>query len=190
MNHLMKNFLKSIKKFLTKPQKPNPESVNLLASILVCYPEVSAIRFNQKEKTIQFSFTLKKDFEPEFYEEFIKFLQESIMTFHHLESIQHKIISFSLEKEGEIIFLHITRDFASLWEKELDLISRLLREKLSDCLLFDDDEIDPEEMLEEKDENQHTLHRLLLNLKTNAKKYRLRNMIAIREDNRVLIFDQ
>ena len=81
-------------------RKPNMDGVNLLISILVCYPEIGAVSYEPKDDALHFSFTLRELPSRAEYESVGELIRESILTYHSLEGFEGARIEIFLEGAG------------------------------------------------------------------------------------------
>jgi len=124
--------------------KPDGDSIQLLASILVYYPEIGMVDYEPKTDCMQFSFALKEIPAREEFEQQKDFIGESLLAYHSLEGFFDAQITISLEGQDGTAFLRVTRDVATLSRGEIDLLAALVREKFAQTLLKEDE---PEPMI-------------------------------------------
>ena len=71
-----------------KGKKANMDGINLLVSILVCYPEIGTVSFEPGDEALHFSFALKEVPQRKAYESVGSFLEESMLAYHSLEGYE------------------------------------------------------------------------------------------------------
>lgn len=160
-------------------------SVGLLISILVRYPEIASIKFTHKNKILHMSFLLSSTIADDFYADFKENFQNSIAAYHMLEN-KSTIVNELLKTDCEsITMLELSRDVETLSQGEISLTIAILREAFQN-LLVTDISLDPtwEEDLDLQDE---LIECMLEDTKSDREE---RNLIGIREDGRVLVFNQ
>ncbi len=168
-----------------KAKKPNIDGINLLASILVCYPEIGMVSYEPRKDALQLSFALKEVPKKESYEAAKEFIEESIKTYHSLEGFVHAQIVISLEAQSNTAFLHIERDVFTLSRGEIGLVTTLLREHFGSILIRDieKDGPEPEADVVQEEAIDHMIGNLKINRMTDR-------MIGIREEGRVMVFNK
>ena len=107
-------------------KKPNMDGINLLVSILVCYPEIGTISFEPREEALHFSFALQEVPPRQVYEDVGELIGESILTYHSIEGIEDGRIEIYLEGQGHTAFFHVVRDIRSISQGEISMISTSL----------------------------------------------------------------
>lgn len=160
-----------------------PEGVNLLASMLICYREISAVFYEPKDRTVKITFTVNKIMDEKSFNEIVTLLDESIHTYHMISGIPFLPIEFTMETQGAHAFLHITRDLETLSSGELAVIATIMRDSMGDSLIVGDTALD-EEILEMQEEN---LENMLLS--THAMQLRHR-LVGVREGDAVMVYDK
>lgn len=160
-----------------------PEGVNLLASILICYREISTVFYEPKDRTVKITFTLNKSISEAEFKDFASFLDESIHTYHMISGFQFAPVEFTLERQGLYAFFHIVRDLETLSNGELSIITTIMRDRLGDSLIMGDTPLD-EEVLELQEEN---LEHMLMSSRAVDLKNRL---VGVREGDAVMVYDK
>lgn len=165
------------------------DGVKLLASILVCYPEIGTVSYEPKQDALHFSFALKEILPREQYEYIGHFVQESIITYHCLEGYgDNALIDIFLEGQGNTAFFHIIRDVATISQGEISMISAIMHDKLGNILLVDSDGGDgfDIEVAGEPVQEEYIDHMI-----TTLKAARMSGrMIGVREEGRVMVFNK
>ena len=159
-------------------------SVGLLISILVCYPELGTIHFDPRRRNLKFTFLLtRRQTEAEF-EALESKLRASLEAYSFLAGRPVNCFELSRSALGEITVLEVTRDVATLSREEIALIIALMRESYGTSLvaersetIMDEDITLQEELIEEMLEDLR---------QTRGDK----NLIALREEGRVMVFNK
>ncbi len=167
-----------------KEDEPASDGVNLLISILVCYPEIGSIRFEPKKNVLQLTFLLSEIPSDENYTSLCYLLRNSIDAFHSLVGTSANIVDVQLSPFEPVVLLTITRDINTLFKGEINMLITLLRDHLKSRLLRDYNESMLEEDLRLQED---VIEDMLANIKKHQHEHRL---IGIREDGRVMVFNK
>ena len=174
----------AVGKFARSAKKPNKDGINLLVSILVCYPEIGMVSYEPEKEALDFSFTLQKIPPRKEFEEIAAFLEESILTYHDLEGLVPGEIDFSLEGQGNTAFFRVLRDVRTLSRGEIALLADLMRDRFGKSLVSDQmrDVYEEDNFLREE-----AIDHMIGSLKASRMSDR---MIGIREEGRVMVFNK
>lgn len=154
------------------------DGAGLLISILVRYPEVCSVRYQQSEHALTFRFTVSGSDQGE---KFIRKLREALMAFHRIEGYPMQICEIQLRQEGNLALINVTRDVRSISQREVGLIVDLVKD-ITQQLIYDDTEI-PEE---EQAFQEEVIGQILQTFRD----CRLdKGFIAVREEGRVLVYN-
>lgn len=161
------------------------DGVNLLISILVRYPEIGTIKFDPKLNSLKLTFMFSNLSIRDDLAEFKKLLIDSISAYHILEASSLEIADIEISTYDKMTMMHIIRDVHSLTKAEIALVITLLRNKFQDRLVIDYNDSLLEEDLVLQEE-------VIENMLESMKKQHLgnNNLIGIREDGRVLVFNK
>lgn len=165
-------------------RRANPDGVNLLVSILVCYPEIATLRFEPADDTLKMTFVLSGVPTQEEFEDASDFIKRSLLTYHALEYRNDAVVDFKLDACGQLAFVHVMRDVATLSRGEIALLSTLMRDRFAERLSRDANVTNFEEegVIQEE---------LIDNMIGNVKLSRVvERLIGIREDGRVMVFNK
>lgn len=160
------------------------ESIGLLISLLVRYPEVGSIKYEPKTRALKFTFRIKEALSLEK----VALLKEKITAclgaFDALTKRGRRMRGLDISVYNNFTFVEIKRDVASLAEEEISLLIGLLRQEFGQSLLTEQsDPLLEEELLAEEDIIGHMLE----NVKETTLEKRL---IAFREEGKVLVFNK
>ncbi len=160
------------------------DSVNLLISILVRYPEVGTIRFDPERNTLKLTFMIAgKTAQPDLAN-IKQLILTSLTAYHILEDLTVTVCEVVPRIFEGVAMLTVLRDVDTLTKAEFDLIITLLRDRFADRLITDQNTAILEEDLLVQEE-------LIENMLENVKKQHSANsLIGIREDGRVLVFNK
>ncbi len=165
-------------------KKPSKEGVNLLASILVCYEEITRVSYEPKDDTIRLTFSIEEPVTKVRFDKLGKLLAESVAAFLNLSGIRARVVSLEMETAGAISFLHLIRDVESLTRDELSLVADILYDAFPETLLLDErDPLDPNFEVEQENLLDHMLGAV--------RQHRLKEkLLGIREGDRVVVYNQ
>ena len=173
---------------LKKGKKPNMDGINLLISILVCYPEIGTVSYEPGSDALHFAFALKAVPQRQAYEDVGVLLKESIKSYHCLEGFENAKVDISLEGQGHTAFLHVIRDVKTISQGEISVISTIMREHFGNILIMDPGaEASDYELAQEQVAHEDAIDHMIGNLKVSQVTNR---MIGIREEGRVRVFNK
>ena len=169
----------------SKSEQARP-GVQLLASVLVCFPEIEAVSYDPHEGMLTMDFVVRAEIPPVEMERFSALLAESIETYHLIGDGAVSEMSFSYEQHAALTMIHLARRMDELSEKELSLIVQLLTERFGKDLLVDAhgaDTLDAEFSFLQHE----TLERMLLAVREIPLRDRL---VGIRERDQVVVYNR
>ena len=178
----MFDFLKFSKR---RKKELDSEGIRLLASIMVCFPEITTVNYEPQDRILSLTFMLKTSMDQAAFDDLTAGIAESLTTYHALQGIGVAKIGFSMDIQNDLSFLHVKRDLDSLTRGELSLLCELLADRFDEKLLLDmrgRDRTDQEFLLAQED----MLDRMLSGTQSLRPAGRL---VGIREDDRVVVFD-
>jgi len=153
-------------------------STGLLVSILLRYPEVVTISCSQEHQTMRLKFLVVKECGFEALQ--IK-LRQALELFHQIEG--RKIQLFNVEKfEQELDLIMISRDLSSITHTEINLIVEIMKSELGAKLIADECSLPEEEVILQEEIINH----MMAAVRSNGTE---KNITAVREDGRVLVFN-
>ena len=160
------------------------DSVGLLISILVRYPEVATINFDPEKQLLKFTFIYSQVIKESEFNCIREELMNSIEVYNLLEKRNTSFISIEHQVFDNITLIEVERDVDTLAQEEITLIVELFRQNLDTNLvteesehLFEEDLIAQEEIIEH----------MLESIKSSTQdKY----LFAFREEGRVLVFNK
>lgn len=161
--------------------------IQFLASLLVCYPEVSSVQYDPKMGDLILDFILQGEIDWEKINPFTHFLQESLDTYHALEDGQKPYLAITGEAVGEkTVLLHITREVATLRRGELTLITELMHTTFGSALVVDNHSLDNLE-----NDFATVQSDLLDQMLGQAQEMRFKSrMVGVREGDRVVVYNR
>ncbi|HXL04244.1 MAG TPA: hypothetical protein PLH34_05540 [Bacillota bacterium] len=161
-------------------------SVSLLISILVRYPEIATVNFVPEGKILKFTFMTSSSISDQLWNAFCQKLFESVEVYASLVHRGTPRIKAERLSYDCVSIVEISRDVATLTQEEISLIIELARHALGSELITEvssnDDEF--EEELVYQDEMIETM---LDDLRESVQQ---RKLIGFREEGRVLVFNK
>jgi len=168
--------------FLKREKKANPDASRLLASILVVYPAVQSVSYDSESGMLELSFALNGKFSQNDFESFLKYVAESVETFHHLEGLGGATIELNVEGIFGTCFLNVRRDMATLTCRELALLTELAENYFGDKLIEDFENYSDEDYVMAQED---FLEQCLSNMRQMRIEGRL---VGVREQERVVVY--
>lgn len=159
-------------------------SVSLLISMLVRYPELATINFDPRHQTLKFTFLLTRVLSEDEFDAFRRRLLESLKAYAWLEGLEVATTEVGLTKYGDVSVVEVVRDVRSLSQGEVSLTIDLIRGVFAPILVVDRGESVQEEELAAQEE---LIEQMLEDLRESRSD---RNLIAFREEGRVLVFNK
>lgn len=158
------------------------ESISLLTTLLIRYPEICSVNYSPGKRQLKISLILNHRLDKATQEQFQDELQRCVDTYIYFEKKEHpKYIRIKYTDGPGIGIVEITRDAATLTQKEISLIINYMHERFHSILVRDDLGLAEDDLLEQDDIIGCMLDRLRI-------KYPKYKLIALREEGRVLVF--
>ena len=171
--------------FLKREKKPNPDASRLLASILVVYPTIQSVTYDSKDDILELSFALSGKFSQNDFEDFLKYVAESVETLHYLENFYGATIELNVEGIFGTYFLNVRRDMATLTCRELSLLTEMAANYFGENLIEDvENTIQDEEYLIEQEEYLEQCLSSMRQLRIEGK------LVGVREQERVVVYNR
>ncbi|NLW07263.1 MAG: hypothetical protein GX039_04695 [Clostridia bacterium] len=160
------------------------DSIGLLISILVRFPEVGTINYEPRDQVLRFTFMLNQPLKEDELEQFNSKFRKSLEIYNFLEGRQPRVINLKYTPYDQLMSLEIQRDVNSLSRDEIGLIIALVRETFETRLVFENnDQIMEEELLIQEE----LIDRMLESVRGTVPQ---RQLIAFREEGRVMVFNK
>ncbi|MDD2442947.1 MAG: hypothetical protein PHS52_00390 [Desulfotomaculaceae bacterium] len=160
------------------------DSVGLLISILVRYPEVATINYNPENQLFKFTFMYSQVLEDYQLDSLKEKITSSIEVYNLLEGREVRLISLNHQVCDNLTLIEVQRDIDTLAQEEIKLIVELFQQYLNKKLvteenrrLIEEEQIYQEEMIE------HMLDSIRGSIEG---KY----LFAFREEGKVLVFNK
>ncbi|NPV72094.1 MAG: hypothetical protein HPY55_15925 [Firmicutes bacterium] len=160
------------------------KGVGLLISVLVRYPELSSVNFDPHDKAIKFSFILTKPLDDEGFGRLKARVRMSVEAYGEFKGRNPAAVDVSRTDFGDITVLEVCRDVDTLTQEEISLVIEIVREMFGGLLAADrNDNIMEEDLLVQEE----IIDEMLQDVKDCRQD---RNIIAFREEGRVVVFNK
>ena len=168
-------------------KQPNDKTgIQMLASILVCYPEIESVTYEPENTEMVMDFIIEGKADKQELEPFVKLLDDSLQAYHELDSGSQVWMAAEAESFGNLMTVHIHRQLVTLTRGELTLIAALFRETFGSRLRRDKHSLDQLEP-EFADAQSAVLDQLL----DQHQIYKIREqLIGIRDRDRVVVYNR
>ena len=161
------------------------DGANLIISMLVRYPEIGTINFNPEANSLKLTFMISGIPPAGDFESAKQLIINSIAAYHMLEGITNISVAMELSSYEQVAMVTIIRDVQTLTRGEINLTIKILRERFSERLVADHNDAMLEEDLLFQEE---VIEDMLENMRTEYNDHH--NLIGIREDGRVFVFNK
>lgn len=159
-------------------------SVGLLISVLVRYPEIASVQYEHRNKSLKFSFLLSGTAAGDELDLTRGLILSSLQALFYIQGKTPGLVDVLLDNHDNITVIQIRRDVASLSQEEISMVTEIMKERFGGSLFVerpegfgDDDTAMQEEMIQE----------MLEDLKESKLQ---RNLVAFREEGRVLVYNK
>ncbi|HEY3368283.1 MAG TPA: hypothetical protein VGK74_24790 [Symbiobacteriaceae bacterium] len=159
-------------------------SVSLLVSTLVRYPEIGTVKYEPKLQTLRLSLLITGECTEEDWEGARQTLTETLDVYHMLEQRRPTVLEVVRESYGELTTVSITRDAVTFTPEEIYTIVEFFRERFTGRLVTELMDWAGEDEMAAQDE---MIEEMLADLEDSRSGH---NLIAIREDGRVMVFQK
>lgn len=160
------------------PSEASMDGIQLVASLLMCFPEMGKVTLDSKDEGVWLDFTLKGVPAEERMQAADKLITDSLRFYHEIEGISGAKLAFYYEKRA----LHIFRDIGSLSRAEIGILVTLIKDNFGDLLLTDAfSDIDEDVLYNQSEMIDHRIRFLREN-------HIRENMVGIREEGRVMVY--
>ena len=160
------------------------DSIGLLISILVRYPEVGSINFDPQAHELRLTFILAGDAENTKITGIKQLIVDSVHIYHQLEKIRPYVFAVECNNNDNYTIIDIKRDIDTLSRNEISFLMELFHVHFPHALVTDHNEEMWEEDLQIQDEMIGHLLEGIKNAKTDKK------LIAYRDEGKVLVFNK
>ena len=108
------------------------DSVNLLVSMLVRYPEIGTLRFDSSNATLNLTFILTTIPSDEQFRSFKDYLEKSLQSFYYLSAYDNLLLTITMTPYDSITVIHIARDIDTLSKSEIALMIKIIQLHFAD----------------------------------------------------------
>ncbi|MGB8266194.1 MAG: hypothetical protein WCE44_07740 [Candidatus Velthaea sp.] len=160
------------------------DTVNRVVALLVRFPEIHSIRSNPADDSLTLSYAVGRKLDRDSVRAFSDTISEHVCAILELRGEAPATFSVTAERDSNVTFVNVTRDFASFSREELELQigifedrfgALLVKNPAADEPLDDDDTVADQELVESA----------LEALRDPAQRKRL---VGFREEKRVLVY--
>lgn len=162
------------------------DSVGLLISILIRYPEVGSINYEPTDHLLKFTFMVGRIIADDEWFSFRETTMNCVATLNFLEQQKPEVVSIDYSTYEGISIIEVKRDVATFRQDELVVITRMLEECFGQDILAEGDD-EPSLLEEDLLAQEELIGHMLENVKGAVPDKRL---IAFREAGRVLVFNK
>ncbi|MDD2553656.1 MAG: hypothetical protein PHP51_03690 [Desulfotomaculaceae bacterium] len=160
------------------------DSVGLLMSILVRYPEVSTINFFPEKQLLKFTFMYSRVLSENELTSLKGKLLDSIEAYNLLEGKETLLVAINHNVCDNLTMIEVQRDVHSLAQEEITLIVELFRQHLNSNLVTEEnDRLIEEDIIAQEEMIDHMLQCIK---GSTENKY----LFAFREEGKVLVFNK
>lgn len=171
-------------KRLKADEKIESDSVNLLVTILISYPEIGTLHYEPEGETLKMRFIINQIINDKRYKSLKEEICRNTEVYYSLEKLIPEKFEIVMESYEQTTFISLVRDIATLSRGEIALICTLMGESFKGKLLTDGNmPVDEEEIGIQADFIDH----MIKSVTTNPY---VKRLIGIREEGRVLIFNK
>jgi len=154
------------------------DGIGLLSSILLRYAEVGSVHYCREQKALKFTFMIRQHEEVSSLREFLK---PALELFHQLEGQNMRVFDLACRSEENICVITVTRDVDSMTQREVGLIVDLIKARFKKQLIYDELYLPEDEQIFQEEMITHMLYSIHGDDID-------RNVVALREEGRVLVF--
>jgi len=154
------------------------DGVGLLSSILLRYAEVGSVHYWREQHALKFTFIIQQPQEVSSLQEILK---PALEFFHHLQGQSMRVFNLACRSEENVCVITVTRDVDSMTQREVGLIVELIKGKYQKQLLYDELYLPEDEQIYQEEMITHMLYTIHSDDID-------KNVVALREEGRVLVF--
>lgn len=160
------------------------KSIGYLFSILVRCPEVGTVKYDPRVQTVRYSLLLTGTLTEQEFTAMRTVLTDTLEVYNLLEHRQPTILQIRREEFGELTAIFVTRDTATVSPPEVWTVLEFLRDRFPDRLVSESVDYGGEDELQAQDE---MIEEILTHMEGGRA---ARDLIAIREEGRVMVFQK
>ncbi len=149
-------------------------------AVVMRYPEVSSLQYNPESGTLTLAFLVRRSWDAATSEELQSTIGEILEAYRSITKTPLETLAVDFMAMEGITVVEVRRDAKTLSVEEAGMLIEVLRDRFAFDLAADPNDLLEEEMLVQEENIQAELE----SLKKGAKG----NLVAMREDGRVLVF--
>lgn len=176
-----------LRKLVKKVASNDKFGIRLLATMLVCYPEITTITYEPQNSELTLDFIIEGEIEGSELDVFMQLVDESIQTYHGIADGSKVYLAAEAEsysKDTNVIHLH--RELVTITTEELSIIVGLFKDKYGKRIKLD---APPLEILDPDFLENQT--RALEELLEQTDKIHINcRLLGAREENRVVVYNR
>ncbi len=172
-----------INRLLQEKENYNNE-ISLLVSILIRYPQISSLNYDNEKDILRFSFLANHVYDSRWIDDFKQRIENSLEAFHGSNGMDDVHFELDCQSIHDVTRFELTRNVTSLSQEEISLLVMLFEDAFRDNLVMDrnDSLVDEDMQIQEE-----IIDSMLHDLQGGSKD---RNFIAYREEGRLLVFNK
>lgn len=160
--------------------------VNLFVSVIICFPEITTIKYDRNGGDLYFTFILKNAKNKEETEASLQHIYKAYRSYYRLESRKNYDFSISRTPMREYAVLEAKRDMKTVTRAEIAFLVELFQNQFGDSLVIET--VDPEEedfrwLYRENDDGEGERKRIKFDEESIGN-----NILVCREAGKVLVF--
>lgn len=177
---------KLLNKYYEKKQQAAKNGVQLLASILVCYSEISSLSYEPKNNELVLDFVVKGEAGKKELQDFMDYINESLQVYHELTDGYKGELTITINRQAKLIMIHLRREITAVTRGELTLLVNIMRDKFGRQLAIDTSH-DADNLDDEfRDKQGAVLEQMLYEVSKRGLPGRL---VGMREANNVVVYN-
>lgn len=155
---------------------------SLLISMLVRYPEVARVNYDPRQQTVRMGLLIAGGLSDSEFEKVQRELNDTIDVYKMLDQRQPLLVEINRDAYGDLTALSVTRDVHTFTPEEIYTVVEFFRERFQGRLVSEyPDYVGEDEMIAQDEMIQEALADLHAGRSG-------KNLIAIREEGRVIVF--
>jgi hypothetical protein len=159
-------------------------TVGLFVSILVRYPEIASVTYRRDSHSLKLTVLVKSRLADEHIPDLAALLEKSIRAYAGLVKRQVRLFGLEVKVRQGVSVVELRRDVDSLTQNEISMALTLTRQFFGDKLVVDSiPSVEGEELAVQEE----LIEEMLDDLRDSTHQ---QNLIAFREEGRVLVFNQ
>lgn len=169
---------------LRRGDERSTRSIGMLISMLVRYPEVGAVKYDPRQQTMRLSLLVTGTLDDGEFERLRQVLIDTLSVYNQLEDRQPAVLTVAREEFGSMTGIQLTRDVTTMTPAEVWTVVEFFRDWFPGRLVAEPVEVTTEDEWTAQDE---MIEEILAELDGGRSG---RDLIAIREEGRVMVFQK